>query len=207
MNNITITLAVVTYNSVAYIDRCVRSIAQQSRNFDQVIFVDHGSSDATKDVLAAALSRYRLSALNLSLSTNLGGPAWPRNHAISNCTSTYIIFLDADDLCHPDRCLLLYKYLVNRQYDMVFHSFYNFYDLVDSSSICQVNSRGKCYRNSLPSISTRQLLSDIYHNGMSSCTGSFIVRTSLARHHLFREESSIIGAEDLYFIFDILNTF
>ena len=41
---------------------------------------------------------------------------------------------------------------------------------------------------------------------MSSCTGSFIVRTSLAQHYLFREESSIIGAEDLYFIFDIISS-
>ncbi len=70
----------------------------------EVVVVDDGSTDGTKDVVSdimASDGRVRL------LSTNHLGKAMAVNHGVKNCTGDVVVMLDADSILKKDALILL----------------------------------------------------------------------------------------------------
>jgi glycosyltransferase involved in cell wall biosynthesis len=95
MNNFTITAIIPTYNRVEFLPRSIESILNQSHKVDQIIVVDDGSTDNTKDIV----SRYNVEYLYQDNS----GVSSARNLGIKHSKSDYIAFLDSDDEWHKDK--------------------------------------------------------------------------------------------------------
>ncbi|GJD52174.1 Undecaprenyl-phosphate 4-deoxy-4-formamido-L-arabinose transferase [Methylobacterium crusticola] len=89
------------FNAAATIERALSSALAQSHSELEVIVVDDGSSDATRDVvrlIAARDSRVRL----LEDGGNKG-PAAARNAGFSAATGAWLALLDADDAWRAER--------------------------------------------------------------------------------------------------------
>jgi hypothetical protein len=82
---------VPVYNGATLIGRCIESILNQQGDPPQVIVVDDGSSDETRDVVA----RDRTSVLSLTQAN--AGPAAARNHGLRYVTGDLVCFIDHDD--------------------------------------------------------------------------------------------------------------
>lgn len=87
------------YNGAALIGETIASVLAQSFTDFELVIVDDGSADATWDLLQS-LSDPRIRCFRADKN---GGPVQARNMAFSHARGRYIVGLDQDDLCTPDR--------------------------------------------------------------------------------------------------------
>ena len=89
------------YNGQAFLAETIQSCLEQTNERIEIIVVDDGSRDATKDILAhfqALDERIKV----ISLPENKGRSN-ARNVGIEAAQADIILTLDADDICLPDR--------------------------------------------------------------------------------------------------------
>lgn len=91
------TVVVPAFNVERYVAGCLASLRAQTLEQWHCIVVDDGSSDATRDeVRKIADPRIRL------LAQQNRGVSAARNAGLAQAAGRYVLFLDADDLLHPD---------------------------------------------------------------------------------------------------------
>ena len=89
-----ISVIVPVYNVVPYLDRCVRSIVDQSYKNLEIILADDGSTDASGDM--CDIWAKRDSRIRVIHKAN-GGQSEARNVGIDCSTGDYLSFADPDD--------------------------------------------------------------------------------------------------------------
>jgi glycosyltransferase involved in cell wall biosynthesis len=92
-----ITAVIPTYNSASLLGRSVGSVLAQTSPVDEVIVVDDGSTDATRDVVAAFDGPVRY------VRQEHAGVSAARNAGIREAGCEWIAFLDADDEWFPHK--------------------------------------------------------------------------------------------------------
>lgn len=91
-----ISVVIPTYNGAKFVKETLQSILAQTYPAREIIVVDDGSTDNTRDVIAAFGDR-----ITFLTQANAGVQA-ARNAAIGHATSDWIAFCDQDDLWQPD---------------------------------------------------------------------------------------------------------
>ncbi|WP_181919650.1 glycosyltransferase [Alkalilimnicola ehrlichii] len=96
-----VTVLLAVYNSERSISKCVESILEQSFKDFELLIVDDGSTDQTADIIRRASKKdNRIRILSNSSNLGLGASlAWGVDEAVGE----YLIRIDADDVCLPDR--------------------------------------------------------------------------------------------------------
>jgi glycosyltransferase involved in cell wall biosynthesis len=94
-----VSVIIPTYNSAEYLEQSLQSVFSQTYSFVQVIVVDDGSTDDTRQVLAPYI---REGKIQYCFQQNRG-PAAARNLGIQQARGEFIGFLDADDLWLPEK--------------------------------------------------------------------------------------------------------
>ncbi len=89
------TVIITSFNYGHFLRVCIDSVLNQTRPADQIIIVDDGSTDASRDILA----EYQ-NGPEIILREN-GGQAAAFNEGFARATGDVVFFLDADDLLHP----------------------------------------------------------------------------------------------------------
>lgn len=89
-----------TYNRANSLQRSVDSVLNQSHENLELIIVDDGSTDHTKDVLESYSYDARLRIINHSAPK---GPGAARNAGVEIARSTWIAFQDSDDAWHREK--------------------------------------------------------------------------------------------------------
>lgn len=108
---------IVTFNRASFLKKCLASVQCQTFKDFEVIIVDDGSTDDTKNIVDSFKDlpiKYYKNEVN-------SGIAFSRNRAALLSEGKYIAILDSDDECLPDR--LLYSIDVidkNDSIDIVF---------------------------------------------------------------------------------------
>lgn len=108
-------MIVPIYNVEKYIDRCVKSICEQSYKNLEIILVDDGSLDrcgAICDVYANHDSRI------IVVHKENGGLSDARNAGLNICRGKYVTFIDSDDYIELDYIETLYSALIENQADI-----------------------------------------------------------------------------------------
>ncbi len=96
-NNPLVSVIMPAYNAAEHIAEAIESVLIQNyRNFELIV-VDDGSTDDTKDIVAS----FKDDKIKYLYKDN-GGPSSARNLAISKAKGQYIMPLDADDMMTPD---------------------------------------------------------------------------------------------------------
>jgi glycosyltransferase involved in cell wall biosynthesis len=91
-----VAIIVPVHNGAAYLDAALRSVlAQQDCHIAEIIVVDDGSADASAAIAAACPPPVQV------IRQAHAGAATARNRGLAAATSTYIGFLDADDVLPP----------------------------------------------------------------------------------------------------------
>src|SRR4030042_1812239 len=92
-----VSVIIPTYNRAHFILEAIQSVLAQTYADYEIIVVDDGSTDNTKDVLRTYGDKLKY------FYQNNRGPAAARNLAISKSEGEYIAFLDSDDVWMPNR--------------------------------------------------------------------------------------------------------
>ena len=87
-----------TYNCARFLPEAIESILLQTYNSYEIIVIDDGSTDNTKEILHPFMQRIRY----IGLEENKGLPT-TRNIGIQSARGEYIAFIDADDLWLPEK--------------------------------------------------------------------------------------------------------
>lgn len=105
-----ISVIIPTYNSENTIERAINSVLNQTIMPIEIIIVDDSSTHIkNKEVLLSIKNKYqniKLIFLNIN-----SGPATARNAAWNIAKGKYIAFLDSDDVWHPQKLEIQYKYM------------------------------------------------------------------------------------------------
>lgn len=99
-----VSILIPTYNRAALLREALDSVFSQSYRDFEVIVVDDGSDDDTRDVVAEyAGVEY--------VYTDHGGPARARNAGMQRARGEYLCYLDSDDLYYPHKLALQVDWL------------------------------------------------------------------------------------------------
>ncbi len=101
-----ISVLVPAFNVEAYIENCIRAILGQTISELEVIVVDDGSTDRTAEILDKIQKEDV--RINIIHQDNRGVAA-TRNLLIHEAKGEWIVFIDSDDLVHPQYLEKLYQ--------------------------------------------------------------------------------------------------
>ncbi|MFZ5997680.1 MAG: glycosyltransferase family 2 protein [Nitrospirota bacterium] len=92
-----VSVIIPVYNRVHCITDALESVLQQTYRNIEIIVIDDGSTDATREVLAPY--RHKITYIY----QDNAGPARARNNGIMRSSGAFIAFLDSDDLWSPEK--------------------------------------------------------------------------------------------------------
>jgi len=139
------------YNCENYIKEAIISIVQQNYQPMEIIIVDDGSTDNTKQ----EIKKLNLDNINYIYQRHQG-IAIAMNHGIKNATGEYFAFLDADDMWSASKTTLQLKYLTeNDSVDAVFGYVQNFYS---PEIMSEIASKIHCPPDPMPGFSSQSML-------------------------------------------------
>lgn len=96
INEPVISVVIPCFNSAMYLERCLSSICAQDLPALEILAVNDGSSDASKQILEQFMQAdNRIKVIHCNKPS--GHPGTPRNIAILAATGRYIGFVDSDD--------------------------------------------------------------------------------------------------------------
>jgi glycosyltransferase involved in cell wall biosynthesis len=164
-----------TYNRELFIKKAVVSVLKQSYTNFEIIVVDDGSTDNTKDVLADITDE----RFKYYLKPNEERGA-ARNFGAAKSNGGYVNFFDSDDLLYPNHLEEALKLINEKSSPEVFHLWY---DLKYPNNITKIPN--------VPANVNDALLK----GNCLSCNGVFI-RKDIAVRHSFVEDRKLAASED-----------
>ena len=111
-----VSVIVPVYNVEKYIEKCLDTLVSQTLDDIEIILVNDGSTDSSKEKIQAYINQYS----NIKyLEKENGGLSSARNFGIDKCTGEYITFLDADDYLEKNMYEDMYTVAKQNDSDMV----------------------------------------------------------------------------------------
>jgi len=102
-----ISVIIPTYNRADMLVYALESLKKQSFHDFEVLIVDDGSTDRSKEIISMYEQSLKMKYLSLVHSGNI---ARLRNQGILHAEGEYLAFLDSDDWCQENRLELQYRY-------------------------------------------------------------------------------------------------
>ncbi len=90
-----LSVVIPCHNAAAYLGQTIGSLLEQTREPDEIIVVDDGSTDGSGEVARGFGGRVQV------IPVRFGGASRTRNHGFTFATGDGILFLDADDVLGP----------------------------------------------------------------------------------------------------------
>ena len=120
-----VSIAVPVYNVSSYIERCARSLFEQTYKAIEFVFINDGSTDNSISILKAVLNEYPQQLLNTTIIDRKEnhGVAATRNELLSHCHGEFVMFVDADDYLDKDIVKSLVSVQANNDVDIVSFGF------------------------------------------------------------------------------------
>ena len=98
MNKISVIIPV--FNREKTIERCLKSICNQTVQDLEIIVIDDGSQDATLDIVQQISSKDN--RIRVIQNKKNSGAGFSRNRGLEVTNGNYISFIDSDDFLHPE---------------------------------------------------------------------------------------------------------
>lgn len=120
-----VSVVVPIYKVEKYLDRCVKSIINQTYKNIEVILVDDGSPDNCPKMC----DDYKKKDKRIKvIHKKNGGLSSARNVGIQNATGKYICFIDSDDYIEKDYVKRMYEVISKEKLDFVVCNYNRVYD-------------------------------------------------------------------------------
>lgn len=170
-----ISIIIPCYNVEKYVEKCIKSIMNQTYSELEVIVIDDKSTDGTYDVLLKLKKEYNDRFILLQNEKN-SGLAYTRNFGVKKATGKYIGFIDSDDYVAPDYYEVLVEKILNDKSDLVVDDI----QLVDESGNNIGNVVKSCILDEVSKVS-------IIDNGLAASACNKLLRKDLLLKYPFLE--------------------
>lgn len=124
-----VSVIVPIYNVEQYIERCARSLFEQTLDDLEYIFINDCTPDKSMEVLASTLADYpsRKKQVKIIEMPVNSGQAKVRKAGIEAAAGDYIIHCDSDDWIEKDMAEVLYETAIETSSDLIFCDIYKEY--------------------------------------------------------------------------------
>lgn len=112
-----VSVIVPVYNVENYIEKCLNTLVNQTIQDIEIIIVNDGSTDNSKNVIEKFIKKYPEKIVYLEKEN--GGLSDARNYGLSYAKGEYIAFLDSDDYVELDMYEGMYEVAKKENSDMV----------------------------------------------------------------------------------------
>lgn len=121
-----VSVVVPVYGVEKYIERCARSLFEQTLDDIEYLFIDDCTPDKSVEILKQVMEDYpqRKNKVVIHRMEQNSGQAKVRESGMRSATGEYVIHCDSDDWVHPEMYERLYHYAVTGDYDMVWCDYY-----------------------------------------------------------------------------------
>jgi glycosyltransferase involved in cell wall biosynthesis len=190
-----VSIIVPVYNAEKYLDRCIDSILRQDYQDIELILVNDGSKDGSREIIDRYASE---DSRVVAVHKENGGVSSTRNKGLELAKGEYIQFVDADDWLPFDATKLLVRAMEENDAEMVIGDFYR---VVDD----KVSKKGSI---NTPGLITRNLYADkmmltpadLYYGVL----WNKLYRHDLIREHDIKMDENISYCEDVIFNLEYL---
>lgn len=112
-----VSVVIPVYNVEDYVEKCLDSVVNQTLDDIEIIVVNDGSTDSSKEKINKYLEKYPNKIKYLEKEN--GGLSSARNFGMPHATGKYIAFLDSDDYIEKDAYEKMYNLAEKENADMV----------------------------------------------------------------------------------------
>lgn len=119
-----ISVIVPVYNVENYLDRCIKSILEQSYTKFELLLIDDGSTDNSLNICG----KYQQLDTRIRLfHKENAGPSDARNYGLDHMKGRYVTFIDSDDFVGSDYLRILYEMMTEGKHDSTILGVRDFY--------------------------------------------------------------------------------
>ncbi|MFA9213077.1 MAG: glycosyltransferase family 2 protein [Candidatus Methylacidiphilales bacterium] len=115
-----VSIAIITCNRREFLERAIESALTQTIQDLEIVIVDDGSSDGTREMMEA----YQDNRVNYMYMDKIGNIARLRNIAMGECKGVYVAMLDSDDYWHSRKLELQLDAMQKQNATLSFTGFY-----------------------------------------------------------------------------------
>ena len=186
-----ISIIVPIYNVELYLEKCIKSIINQTYKNIEIILINDGSIDGSKYIC----ERYKnIDNRIILINSENKGVSSARNLGLEVCKGKYILFVDPDDWIEAHMIETLYQNLKNTNSDI---SVCNYYEV-----------RGKNKTSIDLSIeNTFNAEKFLYYLSSEKYFRGYLVNKLYSRHIIFNDNQHIKFDKDIYICEDLLFNF
>jgi len=168
-------VVIPSYNREEIIKKAIDSVLSQSFQNFEIIVIDNGSTDSTKQIVES----YASSKIKYFFQKGSGSPASPRNAGIRKSSAEWICFLDSDDYWLPNKLEVLNREINTSKNADVFYHYEKMFDYNIGKETILSHKR-----------SLNNMYQDMLENGNQLSTSATTIRKSfLTSHQLYFNES------------------
>ncbi len=200
-----ISVIVPVYRVEQYLNRCVKSIIQQTYRNTEIILVDDGSPDNCPKMCDELAAQYK----NIKVIHKVnGGLSSARNAGLDICKGKYISFIDSDDFIDNRFIECLYNLIVKYEASL---AMLNYVEVKDSKKLPQIKTRkaifyqGKEVEKAFLKLKIDSVCVGLYHRDIISSQRFIEGKTSediLFNFEIFcKAESFVYLPEKRYFYY------
>ena len=118
-----VTVIIPFFKVAPFVERCTRSLLEQTLSDVEYIFVDDASPDESRTLIERVAAEYDRNVRILTHPENKGLPA-ARNTGLAEARGDFIYHCDSDDYLEPTMLEEMYKAAKERKADFVYCDFY-----------------------------------------------------------------------------------
>lgn len=186
-----ISVIIPAFNSAHTLDACLSSVLEQTYGNLEIIIIDDGSTDNSKEICdqyASAHTRIR------AFHQQNRGPSAARNVGLRAAQGQYIAFVDSDDELHPDYFKTLLEMLVRYEADVSAIS-YQIVAQDKAASLVRENTKTLIF-------DSKEAVSDLlYQKHLDSSQCCKLYRRAIIDGMTFPEDIRVY--EDLEFVYHV----
>ena len=176
-NKIFFSIIIPTYNHAFFLDKALKSVAQQTFKNYEVIVIDNFSIDNTAEIVRKYKKYCNIVYKKIY---NNGVIGKSRNFGIKNAKGNWLAFLDSDDFWYPEKLKVIFRYIKNN----INHEIFCNNEILNKEMT-------KSYSNYGP------FVNDFYRNllikgNCISTSGSVVNRNFLIKKKIFFSEKKVL---------------
>ena len=116
-----VSVIVPNYNNAKYLEKCIRSIYDQSFKNFEIILIDDNSSDNPEKEIKKYKNFENFKFIKLKKNK---GPAFVRNLGMRKSKNEYVAFLDSDDFWLPNKLEKQINFMRLNNYSFTFTDYF-----------------------------------------------------------------------------------
>lgn len=196
MENKKISIILPVYNGEDIIEKCIKSILNQTYENFELIIINDASSDNTTNIINEISKKD--SRIKIIHNKKNSGVSKSRNLGIEEATGEYITFIDSDDFYEKNALEIMHKLITEHDVDALRFAY----------NICSNNTEKRLYSEKYTNKlynknNISEFIKDILSNDLQGYLWLIILKSQYAKEVKFNESLGMM--EDTVWYIEILN--